>query len=541
MGIDSLIAFTLAVTTGILYATLFAPLNFAFAAWVALVPLIWAVDGKSPARAALLAGCFGFVTTLIITAWLAPTSSDYFERSALTTIAFVVVVAALSIAPYFALAFGLLAYVQPRVGRFVWLAMIPLAWVSAEYARSQLGLRSSWSLLGTSQIGSPLLRQLADITGVYGVSGLIAMGNAVLAEALRVICTREGHTRSLEPKPRGPVLQLGCAFAGLLALAIAHGSERMGEESNAEGTDVAIVQGNVDQSLRWKRGEALRVLRRYADLSEDALGSEAGPPDLIVWPESALQNPVRDTLYGPALARLVAKLDTTIVLGAPRRDEEGNYNSASILEPGVAIRDYDKMRLLPFSEVHPIDLLTARPTRGDDHVADYVAGTRAGIFDWRGQRLGILICFEAIYPEMARTLAANGASVIFNLSNDGWFRGTGGPEQHLQQVIFRAIESGVPVVRATSTGISAVISPTGEIVAQLADGESGVLRARIPAPRPFPTIYVRYGDLFAHACCAALLIGALLCLLGESRRRRGALPFAWNVSRHDPKDAPEAA
>jgi apolipoprotein N-acyltransferase len=119
---------------------------------------------------------------------------------------------------------------------------------------------------------------------------------------------------------------------------------------------------------------------------------------------------------------------------------------------------------------------------------------------------------------MARDVVRGGAEVIVNLSNDGWYRGTGGAEQHLQQVIFRAIENGVPVVRSTTTGISAVISPTGEVVARLGIGVEGVLRALVPGARPYVTFYTRFGDVFAWSCVALLTFAALTGLRGADNR-----------------------
>ncbi len=536
-----MIAFTLAVTTGVLYAALSPPAGFSSLAWIALVPLICALDRAAAGRAAALAGTFGFVATVIITAWLAPTSDDYFERSRFETLFFVITVGATSIAPYFALSFGVLAYTQKRLPRTLWILMIPIAWVVAEYARGEFGLRSSWSLLGTSQAQAPYLRQIADITGVYGVGALIALGNAVFAETLLVARAWMRNAPATRFECGMPLIRAASVFAICLALTLAHGSARLSEPVGHEDYDVAIVQGNLDQSLRWKRGEALRVLRHYQRLSERAIGAKAGAPDLIIWPESALQKSVSDPLYGPPLAKMVSTMGVPLIVGAPRRDTRGHYNSVSMLTPGAEPQVYDKIRLLPFSEWHPIDALASLPARGNESIGEYVAGSEPGVFSWRDKRLGILICFEAIYPQMARAVVANGASVIFNLSNDGWFRGSGGPEQHLQQVVFRAIESGVPVVRATTTGISAVISPTGEKLAELGDGESGVLRVRVPAARPFPTAYVRYGDLFAHLCCAVLAIVALVCIWNEERSRRGEGFWQTDVNRPAQPVGPEAA
>jgi apolipoprotein N-acyltransferase len=220
----------------------------------------------------------------------------------------------------------------------------------------------------------------------------------------------------------------------------------------------------------------------------------------------------------------VEKLGAPVLVGAPRTGKEGHHNSAALMIPNEEIRYYDKMRLLPFSETHPIDHLRSLPAHGDDHPFGYIAGARPGLFDWNEGRLGVLICFEAIYPSLARDLALQGATAIVNLSNDGWYRGSGGPEQHLGQVVFRAIETGLPLIRSTTTGISAVISPSGEIVARLEEGERGILRVSVPTARREATLYVRHGDVYAKGSALLLCLTAALALL-RMRRKGAGVPW----------------
>lgn len=514
-----------ACLTAGLYASIFPPFDARALSWIALVPLIRAVDGAGGLRSAALAGVFGFVTTVTITAWLVPTTLDYFERPLLVTLLFSAVVGATCIAPYFALCFGVLGRVQRALPRTVWLLLIPVAWVAAEYLRTQLGLRSSWGLLGVAQAESPRIRQLADLTGVYGVSALVALGNVCIAEALRLVWAvglrkrfdRDRWSGALRVQQAGPgsLLAVTATFAMLLFLALDHGTrsiERVASASSGPGTsglEVMLVQGNVDAEKRWRRGEFKHVLTHYGDLTRRALAREDDQPDLVIWPESAIQTSAEDPIYGPPLQRMVDGWGVPLIVGAPRRDSAGAYNSAFLLRPNAPPVHYDKNRLLPFSEAQPIDSLAAllaQPALGDTHIGRYRAGTAPGLFDVAGERLGILICFEAIYPGMARRVARQGSGVLVNLSNDGWYRGTGGPEQHLQHVIFRAVETGLPMLRATTTGITAVVSATGELVARAPEGEATVLRVRVPSARAEPTVYAIYGDVFAIGCGAMLVL-----------------------------------
>jgi apolipoprotein N-acyltransferase len=171
--------------------------------------------------------------------------------------------------------------------------------------------------------------------------------------------------------------------------------------------------------------------------------------------------------------------------------------------------------LLPFVET--------RPWRGE---TEYSAGRDAGVFPVGAHRIGVLICLEAIYPALARDTVRAGADALFNLSNDAWYGNTAGVMQHFQKVVFRAIENRVPVVRATGTGVSALIDPSGEVRARLPEHEAGVLHASLPRAWR-PSFYRRFGDVFALGCCAAVTAALGIALARVSRDRgesRGADP-----------------
>jgi apolipoprotein N-acyltransferase len=282
---------------------------------------------------------------------------------------------------------------------------------------------------------------------------------------------------------------------------------------------VLLVQGNVDQELRWERAGVRRVFQRYGELTRDALielGDQA--PLLVVWPESALQIGVEDPSYGLVLRRISKHVP--LLLGAPhaeiRDGQRSTYNSASLMRGDLTPLRYDKRRLLPFSETSPLGGVLDLGSAGDLDPESFAAGGFPAVFEVGGQRAGLLICMEALYPQLGRELVELGATFLVNLSNDGWYRGHGAARQHLEQVRFRAIETGLPVVRATTTGISAVIDPLGEIVALLGEGEAGVLDSALPAPRP-PTLYAQVGDAFAGLCLAGWLCGAGVAI-GLARR-----------------------
>src|SRR4029453_2795636 len=207
--------------------------------------------------------------------------------------------------------------------------------------------------------------------------------------------------------------------------------------------------------------------------------------------------------YGAALRGLAERVP--LLVGAPLSDvRDGvrrHYNSALLLRPDGTVESYDKRRLLPFSETRPLGALAAFGARGDLDADEYTPGERAGFFEIADRRLAVLICMEALHPELAREAALGGATAIVNLSNDGWYAGRGGAAQHLAQVRFRAVAPRLPALRATTTGITAAIAPDGTLLGTLEEGASGVLRVDLPFPGE-ASLYTRVGDAFALVCIA---------------------------------------
>jgi apolipoprotein N-acyltransferase len=224
-----------------------------------------------------------------------------------------------------------------------------------------------------------------------------------------------------------------------------------------------------------------------------------------------------------------------VLLGAPRRELRAgrphHFNSALLVRPDGAVEHYDKRRLLPFSETRPLGALGALAVPGDLAPATYSAGSAPGLFDVDGLRVGVLICMEALDPGLAREAARAGADLLVVPSNDAWYRGRGGAAQHFAPVVFRAIETGLPVARAATTGITAVVAPDGRVVARLPQGEARVLLGPIPPAHPDPPPVLRLGDAFAHACLAVWAGAALAGWRAPRARRRLSLSASGSSPR----------
>lgn len=512
---------TAALGSAVLYGLCFPPVGFSLLAWGALIPLVLALRGAGPARAAALGFAWGFVATAVVTIWLVPTLHVHFGLSAAGSVGFWLALATGAAAPYLALACAGYALAVRRAPAALAPWLFAAAWVAAEYARAQFGLRSPWAALAYTQVGSEGVVQLAALGGHYAVGALVAFVNASAAEGIRLLRVAPAPHRSR-------------ALAGLLAMLVLVGvgswawsARRLAAaERDAPVLTIALVQGAVAPERLWRREDAQRVLHRHLALTAEALsGSEL--PDLVVWPETAVPTPVDDPVYGPAL-RAAGGSHVPVLLGAPRREERSgqlhHFNSAWLVHAGDAIDHYDKRLLLPFSETHPFGALGALATPGDLDPGPYTAGEAPGLFTVAGVRLGVLICMEVLYPELAREAVGAGARVLVNLSNDAWYRGRGGAEQHFAPVVFRAVETGVPVVRAAATGITAVVGPTGRVVARLPEGEPGVLLGPTPPAHPVVPPYRALGDAFARGCAAVWAAAALAAVAPAPSSRRGGAP-----------------
>jgi apolipoprotein N-acyltransferase len=512
----------LAVTaSAALYGLAFPPFDLAELSWVALVPLLLVLRSAAPAAAAAWSAAWAALAAAAVIPWLVPTLHGHFELSLAESAALYALVCLLSAAPFYGAALGAWAYARAHLPGALGPGLFAAAWVTGEYARAHLGLSSPWLKLGDSQHGAERVRQLAAVLGVYGVSGLVALGNAAAAEILAVAVERR---RGAGAGSFAPAAGAACMFALALGAALVYGAPQSSGPPPGPGAPaIAVVHGSEPAQLRWKRATAARVLRHYGEPTRDLLFAAETRPSLVIWPENALQTPIDEPSFGSALRSW--SREAPLLLGAPRHEGPRVFNSAFLIGRDGATLHYDKRRLLPFSETHPFGAFGALPAQGDLDAAEYAPGTKPGLFAVGGMRVGVLICLEALYPALARELAEGGATVLVNLSNEGWYRGRGASEQQLAQSVFRAIETRLPLVRATSGGVSAFVAPDGTVVAR-STGAMRTLVAPLPAAWPGPSLYTRWGDGFAQACAAAWLLAfgysAAGALAGARKRRHAS-------------------
>ncbi len=485
-------------------------------AWVALVPLLFAVARRPrPVQSFVtgwLAGTLFFYASCY---WLAYPMIHYAGIPA--PLAYVLLLPPAAAGGLFpALAALALARLCERWGAAA-LLLAPALWVACEWAR--LGVIGQlWNAVGYSQAFHPALIQSARFGGVYAVSFLVLAFNAGVAYAL------------IKRGIRGALVSL--AVVACVALAV-YGTSL----TKAPGTEprtsafVVAVQPNVIPDFSRSESEYERLRRRHFDLSDAGLLRVPGAfdderPRVVVWPESPMNFTLqRDRRFREELAQYVGGRRVSLLFNSLEPAAGGGgYNAAVLVnEKGLLAAQYDKIRLMPFGEYVPIPRWLPGVGMLGGVVGDFTPGERYTLIPLgaggQGPHAGTFICLESAYPDITRRLTQEGADVLIEMTNDAYQGDTAILRQHLSNAVFRAVETGRPLLRVTNTGISARVTERGEV-----SDETGRF---VEAVRVWPvarsgggkTFYVRCGDAFAAACS---LVG--LSALALTLRRRSIAP-----------------
>lgn len=486
-------AWILPSLTGLCLFLSFPKANLFFFAFIALVPLFFALKGISfweGFKAGIIAG---FVYNAGVLYWIAYVVVKYGYLPLYAGIAAMIAVAAI-----LSVYVGIFASLQARfMSRgFPAILTAPFLWVGMEYARAHLFSGFPWEILAYSQHRNLPLLQIADVAGMYGVSFFIVLVNAVVYDALN----------------RGSRSKVAVFSEVLIAVFLAvslfsYGYYRMDRVSRSvekgRNLEVMIVQGNIDQSIKWDPAYQRETMDIYGNLSTADSSFKYG---LIVWPETATPFYFQDVNdYHREVVNIARRSESYLLLGSPSyRLEAGRehiLNSAFLLSPeGRVAGRYDKVHLVPFGEYVPLRPLFPFMARIAG-VGDFLPGKGFDTLEVNGEKIGTLICYEAIFPEIAAEYRRQGARLFVNITNDAWFGETAAPYQHLSMAALRAVENRTYIVRAANTGISAVISPTGEVVAKTGLFEKKTLRGSVHLMEG-QTFYSRFGDIFAYGCFA---------------------------------------
>ncbi len=495
-----------ALLSGVALMLSFPRFGYSWLAFIALVPLLvalWKATGWRAVRMGLFAGIIYFFGTLY---WVYHSMYYYGGVGLLLSLgaAFMLSLALSMYIVAFCYFYSRTLAQTSLPASFI----APLYWVVLEFLRNYLFTGFPWNQLAYSQYEFLRLIQVADITGVYGVSFIVVAINGVIAD---VFISR---MRRMEM----PLFTLAPTFAGyavvflLVISSLIYGSVRLGQSSAGKPVRISIIQGNIEQDVKWNPMYQRMVIDTYSDLTREAVADSPDPLDLIVWPETSMP-----FLYSSDSGRRQALLDLQAETGTPMligvmdrrvdKEEGGEFytNTAALIDKGRTVSLYDKTHLVPFGEYVPMRGLLFFINKLVPDIGEYRPGKELKRSSISQGEFGTLICYEIIFPNLVRRYFKDGGDFIVNITNDAWFGRTPGPFQHFSMAVFRAIENRKPVIRAANTGISGFITSDGKITSTKRLFERTILTEDILTDTT-RTFYSRLGDMFIYLCTILTII-----------------------------------
>jgi apolipoprotein N-acyltransferase len=512
-----------------------------FLAWFALVPLLYALLNAREAahprylrRAGLTGYLSGVLWYILNCYWIYQTMLYYGHVPPLGSAGIVVLYSAV-LGLYFGL-FGLgLACFRRRFGLSAALILAPFLWTGLELAAARI-TSVPWDQLGYSQVDSLWITQLAPIAGVYGLSFVLVLSNAILIAVWMSSARAASWIKGVVP-----------VLALMLLLLFSFWT---GPAPAATSAYAVLLQPNIDVEPpdNWKGPE----WKGNVGWLTDAVGQtctpafngmpvtdapppvqncpqNAPPPGVVLWPEvgSWMRSDDPRTL---ALLRSVAtSANAPFIAGMVGEDAAGIYNSAVFVGANGAVAGrYDKIHLVPFGEYVPYRNLFFFADHLTRQVGDFTRGRNRSVFRTGGHSFGVFICYESVFADEVRQFAKNGAEVLVNISDDGWYGDTSAPWQHLNMARMRAIENDRWILRDTNNGVTTVIDPKGRVTLSAPRHTLTSLVARY-GYRSDLTFYVRYGDVFAYFCCVVCVLAVIVGVLQRRRLDERASPSASAV------------
>lgn len=495
----------LSLLTVLLLWLSYHPANQGWLIWIALAPwLVYVYIENNTRHLLFFSWLSGFMFFLMGLWWL-----RFVTLPGLIVVSFI-------LGLYFLLFAWLSKMILRKFGDNLYYLSIPLLWVFLEMARAYVATGFPWFLLGHTQYQWQTLIQITDITGVYGISFLIAAVNSYIL----FILVRRVIQKIPRRQSRPQVILWGLVILVLGLAVLIYGHFRIKSLQFKSGPKIGIVQANIEQSLKLNRNRGSEIYDKHLNLS---LQLTKEKPDLIVWAETMFPYLVRvgsESLE--YLKETVRMCQTDMIIGSVSDDAVSSddlklYNSAYFISAqGEILGRYDKTHLVPVSEALPLrDTLpwlekVVLSLSELKRLPTLNPGKNLQPFQWHNYKFGILICYESIFPELNREMVRQGSQFIINISNDGWFRDGAELEQILAISVFRAVENKIGFIRATNTGISAFISPLGKMnILKNSSGQykeiSGAMLGQVDIGGE-QTFYTSRGDYFPIICLLGLCI-----------------------------------
>ena len=480
-----------------LMAVSFHPLRLHFLAWFGLVPLLFAIEDMRAGQTFRAGIIFGFLFAWFVLFWIV-----FLQIEA--NIKLLMVFGLILLFSYIGLYYGVSLLIVKRTG--LW--SLPLVVTGFELIRGIGELRFPWLSLGYSQARYPLFIQQASIYGVYGISFWLVLLNVSIYQALK-------------SKRATNILVAALIFTLPVIFGIARISKPQGRPAT-----VGIVQPNIDPNLKFSpelRFETFeRLMRLSVRCATTAMSQGHDSLDLIVWPETAtpvfLKSPGK---YQDLVRHLVERLNVPIFTGTAIYEPGTHdiFNGAVLIEPKTGIeQEYRKIYLVPFGEHIPFDRQFAFIRKVDFGEGDYTPGTTYTVFETPKFKFACLICFESIFPELSRSFVNNGAEILVNITNDGWFGKISGPQQHNDMAILRSVENGVVLLRSANTGISMIVDQYGRVLVEKPLFTDDIIVSNIYIT-PATTVYRRIGDILPVLCLLMITLLLGVGFISERKRR----------------------
>ncbi|MFZ3065643.1 MAG: apolipoprotein N-acyltransferase [Nitrospirota bacterium] len=494
----------LSAASGILIALSFPKFGLFPLAWIGLAPLLIILKDKYKKEAFWFGWLAGLVFFLITINWVTITMHSYGKVPMPVSYA-IMFLLALYLGLYTAL-FAYLYNMAKEASPVIRLIIGPCIWTALELLRNYFITGFPWALLGYSQYELLEIIQIADITGVYGVSFLIVMSNIAIAEIAILIRKRgrkeKGHYKNLIALIAIPVFLFTAIYLyGYIKLT----SNK--NDANNQKIKVGLLQGNIDQGVKWDVKFKRETIDIYLNLSKKA---KADGAELIIWPETAAPFFFEEEKgYQKMLTDFARENNIYLLFGSPAvKDNNKLLNRAYLISPnGEILSRYDKMHLVPFGEYVPLTKLLFFINKMVEGIGDFTSGEEYSVMKTDGGRFGVVICYEIIFPELVRKFVKKDANFMVTITNDAWFGKSSAPYQHFSMAVFRAIENRVPVVRAANTGISGTIDSLGRIKKATDIFVETYITDEIEISKEHKkTFYTRYGDIFSYIC-TLLVIG----------------------------------
>lgn len=492
-------------------------------AWISLAPFFWTLNNQTPRQAAKTGFLCGFCYHLLLLYWIIIALGRYGNLPLWISVPSLIGLAAY-MATYFSCFGLLLSWLCKKTPiPAIWLA--PIIWVSLDFIRSRMFTGFGWQDLGYSQYTFTRIIQVSDLAGHYGITFLIVIANILLVNIFQKSTSRLGNRQ--HPSRMRVFWEKALPFF-LIFASIFYGFERYKQVnstiSNSPAITVGVIQGNIDQNEKWQNESQEKTVTTYMELSRQA--AENKDVGLLVWPETALPFfPIEHPLFQQILAWVNQSERPALLTGAPHyinTPETGvsYYNSAFLVSAAaqkLTIERYDKNHLVPFGEYVPFQKYLPEALPIVQTMGNFSPGKDAKLLKIQQAKMGILICYESIFPDISRSRIRAGANLLINLTNDAWYGKSSAPFQQLSMVTLRAAENKRSLARSANTGISCIIDPLGRIIKESPLFEKYFITEKIPLYTK-DTFFTRHGYLFPQLCMLLLSLAILYGMFGKNRQ-----------------------